>query len=98
MRNLVENAIRHTPRGGKVIVAVGQPAMLAVSDDGPGIAPAERRLVFQRFWRRNHDTGGHAGLGLAIVAKIAELHGGTVEISDAPTGGARFSMTLIPAA
>ena len=95
LRNLVENAIRHAPTGGRVTVTVQAPAAFLVSDDGPGIAPAERLLVFKRFWRRSQDSSGNAGLGLAIVAKIVELHGGRVEVSDSPLGGAQFTIGLL---
>jgi signal transduction histidine kinase len=67
-----------------------------VEDDGPGIAPAERQLVFERFARldeaRSQDAGG-TGLGLAIVKQIVAGHGGTIALADRP-GGARFEVQL----
>jgi len=93
LRNLVENAVRHAPPGGRVVVDVTAPASLAVRDNGPGIAPAERALVLKRFWRKNR-AGQNAGLGLAIVAKIVELHGGKLEISGNPGGGAAIAIHL----
>ena len=73
---------------------------LTVDDDGPGIAPDERELVFERFTRlddaRARDSGG-LGLGLSMVRAIAQHHGGTVVIEDAPLGGARLRVRL-PAA
>ena len=73
---------------------------LTVDDDGPGIAPEDRERVFERFTRlddgRARDAGG-LGLGLSMVKTIVERHGGTVEVDDAPIGGARFAVRL-PAA
>jgi len=93
LRNLVENAVRHAPPGGRVVVEVAAPASLIVRDNGPGIAPSERTLVLQRFWRKNR-AGQNAGLGLAIVAKIVELHGGRLDIADNPGGGAAITIRL----
>jgi len=70
---------------------------LVVDDDGPGIAPADRAVVFDRFTRldeaRSRDTGG-AGLGLAIVADIVADHGGTITIDESPLGGASFRVSI----
>ena len=94
LRNLVENALRHAPLGGRVVVEVQNPGTIIVSDNGPGIPPADRLLVFKRFWRRNQGFDGNAGLGLAIVARIVELHGGTVAVSESPLGGAEFTIRI----
>jgi signal transduction histidine kinase len=94
LKNLLENAIRHAPRAGRIEVSVYAPATITVSDDGPGIPVIERHLIFRRFWRGSGATGGSAGLGLAIVAKILELHGGTVEVSDSEAGGAKFTLVF----
>jgi signal transduction histidine kinase len=98
MRNLLDNADRHALHR---VTVVAEPALesvlLHVDDDGPGVPIEQRDHVFDRFSRldegRNRDHGG-AGLGLAIVRRIVELHGGTITCSDAPTGGARFTITL----
>jgi two-component system OmpR family sensor kinase len=89
--NLVENALRYTPRGGKVDVSAmwhdGHPC-LGVRDTGPGIAPAERERVFDRFYRAAATKpAGGSGLGLAIVKAVAQRHGAEVTLGDAPGGG-----------
>ncbi|MFD8599274.1 sensor histidine kinase [Kitasatospora sp. NPDC059646] len=101
--NLVSNAVRHTPPGGTVTLrarAADGAVLVEVADTGRGIAAADLPLVFERFWRadrsRNRQTGG-SGLGLAIVRKIAELHGGTVQVASTPGAGSVFTVTL-PAA
>jgi two-component system OmpR family sensor kinase len=97
--NLIENALIHTPSGTPVTVSVrreGSSAVLEVSDRGPGVPPALRDRVFERFARAGGDgTGrGGSGLGLAIVRAVADAHGGHVELGDAEGGGARFVITL----
>jgi signal transduction histidine kinase len=88
--NLVDNAIRHSPRGGKVDVHVradGAEVVAEVLDAGPGIPPAERERVFDRFHRGEAAAGGSgSGLGLAIVREIATRHGATVELRDRDDG------------
>jgi signal transduction histidine kinase len=92
VRNLVENALAHTAPGTTVEIAVDPAGALHVMDRGPGVPPAERERIFRRFWRRDRRRPGHAGLGLAIVARIAEMHGATVGVTDRPGGGAIFSL------
>jgi two-component system, OmpR family, sensor kinase len=101
--NLVENALIHTPGGTPVTVSVrreGDSAVLEVSDRGPGVSPAMRERVFERFARGGGDAApsGGSGLGLAIVRAVAEAHGGSVELDDAESGGARFTVRLPAAA
>lgn len=98
VRNLVENACRYG--NGQVAVRLdvdGDRAVLHIDDDGPGIPPEDRSIVFERFTRldgsRSRATGG-TGLGLAIVAELVNAHGGTVAITDGPLGGARVELTL----
>jgi signal transduction histidine kinase len=100
LNNLVDNALRHTPRGGKVDVqagADGATAWLAVVDSGPGIPAADRRRVFDRFYRAaDSSAGGSSGLGLAIVKAVAERHGASVALEDAPAGGLRVRVSFPP--
>jgi two-component system OmpR family sensor kinase/two-component system sensor histidine kinase QseC len=90
VRNLVDNAVRHTPQGGRVQVHVrqaGDVALLEVIDTGPGIPAEDRERAFDRFYRRASAPEGGSGLGLAIVRAIAERHGAEVDLSDAAGGG-----------
>jgi two-component system, OmpR family, sensor kinase len=101
VRNLLENAVRHTPEGSTVrlrAIREGDKAVLEVSDDGPGIAAGMESQIFDRFVRGEGpaDTaaGGGSGLGLAIVRAVAESHGGSVEAGSSGAGGARFTVRL----
>lgn len=92
--NLVDNAVRYTPEGGRVDVslrrkagATDAPAVLEVTDTGPGIPAEERARVFDRFYRVPGTAPGGSGIGLAIVRTIAERHGARVEL-DSATGSA----------
>jgi two-component system OmpR family sensor kinase len=94
---LVDNAIRHSPDGGDVSVRVrvdGPDATLTVDDAGPGIRPDELDRVFDRFYRAAGAQGDGTGLGLAIAAWIVLRHGGTIDASNRPTGGARFTARI----
>lgn len=90
LRNLIENALRHTPEGSVVTVTVGPGALLGVWDHGPGIPPENRQRVFERFWRADRDRSDGAGLGLGIVQATMEAHGGEARVEDAEGGGALF--------
>lgn len=93
--NLVANAIRHAPAGGVVRCSLSTAPgrlLLQVADNGAGVAPDQRALIFQRY-RRDARSGG-TGLGLAIVGEIVALHGGSVAVADAPEGGALFTVEL----
>jgi signal transduction histidine kinase len=91
LRNLVENAINHTAEATTVEILVGsRPPRLSVRDHGPGIAAGDRQKLFQRFWRADRSEGRGAGLGLAIVQRIARAHGARVFVEDGPGGGAVF--------
>ncbi|QHE91304.1 two-component sensor histidine kinase [Pandoraea fibrosis] len=99
VQNLLNNAMRHTSRrivcGAKT--CEGDAVMIYVDDDGEGVPVSERARIFEPFHRldssRNRATGGF-GLGLAIVRRIALLHGGRVGVDTSPLGGARFTITL----
>jgi signal transduction histidine kinase len=97
--NLVDNAIRHTPKAGRVAISVDGAdgvCTLVVADTGPGVPRDQRTALFDRFSRgdsvRSHDTGG-AGLGLALCRVITQLHGGSIAL-DETTSGASFRVTL----
>ena len=97
VRNLVENALRHTPPGGGVEVDVAADGSVRVLDEGPGVPEAERETIFRRFWRRDRSRSDSRGLGLAIVVRIAEAHGGRITVANRPQGGAQFTLQLRPA-
>lgn len=101
--NLVSNAVRHTPPGGRVTLRVyatgsgGDETVVEVADTGCGIAPEDLPYVFDRFWRaeksRSRRTGG-SGLGLAIVRKLVEAHGGTTGVASTVGHGSVFTLRL----
>lgn len=96
---LVENALRHGPRGGTVTIGAardGDQAALWVDDEGPGIALGDRERVFEPFYRGSGTarTDGGAGLGLAIAREIAVSHRGTIVVESAPGGGARLIVRI----
>jgi signal transduction histidine kinase len=93
IRNLVDNAIKHTARGSEVVVDVREDGTVRVLDKGPGVPQAERALMVRRFWRARRDQDG-AGLGLSIVSRIAELHGAKLAIDNRDGGGAVFSLSF----
>jgi signal transduction histidine kinase len=98
--NLVGNAVKFTPRGGSVRVAVeptDDGARIDVTDTGVGIDPAELPHVFERFYRgsrSNEARGSGSGLGLAIVRSIVDMHGGSVVVESGPEIGSRFTVLL----
>lgn len=98
VRNLVDNAIRHTPSGSSIEVDVSADGTVRVIDDGPGVPEAERDSIFRRFWRRDRNQAESRGLGLAIVARVAETHDGSVTVENRPEGGALFTLRLRPVA
>jgi two-component system sensor histidine kinase TctE len=98
LANLIDNALIYTPAGGQVtarsaIDEKGRP-YLEVEDSGPGISPAARERIFERFYRVDGAPGQGTGLGLAIVKEVADRHAATIELGDAPGGGTRFRVTF----
>jgi len=99
--NLLENAVRYSPEGGVVEVAVtrkdGGPARIIFQDHGIGIRPEDLPHIFERFYRgdpsRTRATGGF-GLGLAIAKALVEAYGGTITAENAPTQGTRVTVEL----
>lgn len=91
--NLIENALNHSPIDRTVRIRVTSTPSIEVCDSGPGVPPEIREKVFERFWRGESSKEG-AGLGLSIVRRIMHALNGTVSITDAPEGGAQFSLVF----
>jgi signal transduction histidine kinase len=85
LRNLLENAVRHTPTGVEIVVSIDADGLVCVTDDGPGVPDAVKDRLFERF-SRGDPQGPGAGLGLSIVRQIMERHGGAVRLTTAPRG------------
>ncbi len=95
--SLLDNAIRSSPAGGEVIVALdhrGGRAVVSVSDDGPGIATEDLPALFDRFRRGHRRDSRRSGLGLFIAKRIVDAHGGTIEVDTEPNGGTTFTVCL----
>ncbi len=94
--NLIGNAVRFSPEGGTVAITLerGAKAAVTVADQGPGVAPADRARIFERFEQGAESRGGSAGLGLAISRRLARDMGGEVELLDPSGSGAAFRLTL----
>lgn len=100
VRNIVENAIRYTPKQGIVEVHL-KPAddkvLISVIDSGPGIAAEEHDKVFQRFYRAKDNIEEGSGLGLAMVERIVEIHHGNIHLDESKYGGLQFDICFLPA-
>ena len=96
--NLLDNALKHTPAGGRVRLTAGtgpEGATLTVSDTGPGVAPSEREAIFRRLYRSDASRSQRGfGLGLSMVKAMVEAHAGRVWVEVSPGGGARFVVRL----
>jgi signal transduction histidine kinase len=94
LRNLLDNALSFArARVGIEVGRAGDEAEVVVSDDGPGITPADMPRVFDRFFTTRGDRRG-TGLGLALARAVVEAHGGTIQAQSLPEGGARFVVRL----
>ncbi|MEP6476301.1 MAG: ATP-binding protein [Actinomycetota bacterium] len=97
IENLLVNAARHTPLGTPVLVSIhpqGDGIELAVEDEGPGIPDPLKLVLFESFRQGPNSTAGGVGIGLSLVKRFAELHGGSARVVDRPGGGARFEISL----
>jgi signal transduction histidine kinase len=94
IRNVIENAVAYSPPGEEVTVSVDRDGSVNVEDHGSGVPREDREHIFERFWRgRGTETRG-AGLGLAIVREILNVHRGKVRVEDNPGGGAIFTLSF----
>ena len=99
--NLIDNALRYTPTGGRVDVQVrrvGREAVLSVTDTGPGIPVEERERVFDRFYRGPHTAAPGSGLGLAIVKRIASRHQARIDLREGESGAGLQATVCLPIA
>ncbi|MFM9330544.1 sensor histidine kinase [Paenibacillus mesotrionivorans] len=102
--NLLHNAIKFAPHGGRINVTVsreGGYAAVRVADNGPGITGEDQPRIFERFYKADKSrtrSGGGSGLGLSIAHKIVEMHGGTISVASRPGAGAVFTVLLPTAA
>ncbi|MES2713543.1 MAG: HAMP domain-containing sensor histidine kinase [Pseudomonadota bacterium] len=99
LRNLLENALAHSPTGAPIdlrVVAVPGDggAVIEVADQGSGVREADRVSLFRRYWRAGSVRRRGLGLGLSIVERVVLAHGGTVDVHNAPEGGAVFTLRL----
>ena len=92
LRNLIENALVHTPPGTEVVVEVDPIGAISVQDRGPGVPIEDQPHIFERFWRGKGVRTDGAGLGLAIVMEIVRAHGASITVSDRVPRGTRFDL------
>jgi signal transduction histidine kinase len=93
-RNLIDNALAHASGGTPIEVTAGPGPQISVRDYGPGIAEEDLPHIFERFWRKDRRKTDGAGLGLGIVKRLAQAHGGTIMVENPPGGGALFRVTF----
>jgi len=95
--NLIDNALKFTPRGGRVTVGASrenESVRFTVEDTGPGISLEDQAHVFDRFWQARNAARWGTGLGLSIARAIVEAHGGTIGVESSPGQGSRFHFSL----
>lgn len=93
-RNLIDNALAHAPGETPIEVTAGPGPQISVRDHGPGIADEDLPHIFERFWRKDRRKTDGAGLGLGIVQRLAQAHGGAITVENASGGGALFRVTF----
>lgn len=94
IRNVVENAIKYAPMETAIEVRVDPASRVTVEDRGAGIPDTQKELIFDRFWRADRRRSAGAGIGLALVRRITQLHGGDSRVEDREGGGARFLLSF----
>lgn len=97
VENLLLNTCRHTPEGTEVRVSVtrcGHEAMISVEDAGPGVPEEMRSVIFERFWQQPGSSRAGLGIGLSLVLRLADVHGGHAWVEEAVSGGAAFRVAL----
>jgi signal transduction histidine kinase len=94
VRNVVDNALKASPRAATVSVTLAEEGTVVVEDQGPGIPDKHKEAIFTRFWRADPIRAGGAGIGLALVKRIVELHSGSVRVEDRIGGGSRFVLAF----
>jgi signal transduction histidine kinase len=97
LNNLLTNALKFTPEGGQIHVAaaaLGDYLLISVADNGPGVPPADRERIFEKFTQVRGTERRGAGLGLTFCKMAIEAHGGTITVADSDSGGALFEIVL----
>jgi signal transduction histidine kinase len=98
VNNLVDNALKYTPAGGRVTITTrleAGAATITVADNGPGVPEHEREAIFRRLYRGDASRSQRGlGLGLSLVKAMVESHGGTISVTSVPGGGAAFTIRL----
>lgn len=93
LTNLIANAIRAEPKGGRILARVAENGIISIEDHGEGVPFADREMIFEPFWRKSEATPG-TGLGLAIAKELTDLHRGRIWVEDTLGGGATFKLSL----
>lgn len=96
VRNVLDNAIRWSPVNTTVSISVRGGGTVIVEDRGPGVPDAQKERIFERFWRAAPTKMEGSGIGLALVQRVTQLHGGRARVEDRPGGGARFILAFAP--